>query len=381
VRIGYFGFVNEQDVDLLVVPPSSVNYQPEVSPESKLTTKGLTELRRYTSPASYKIVLRWADISERELARLALIPPSEVVSLINERGRIQQVVIDEPVRSMKKGVSDMDGNMLYTASLNVYPVTKSAANQNVRLRQGSVLDSFKTSKAPRLIEYDPEQPTEPTPANYTAVKESAKSGLPPTMNIGEGIRFTFEELSVDYGRYEYFDVTMDGRIELSYNTSQDFFGWYSHVPIGGALNVTGTLKRYPFSVADDFTVTMLVWPDESLNDGNIIRTSEVGRLFTTSYRNGSFNVTWNNGGVVQNTSVAASPNSYHFLAIQGNNGNLSVELNGVSQSIASSNQTAPTFSTDTTEIGGGSVYIDDLILANSADINVGDIYSWLVRVP
>lgn len=376
MRIGYYGFSDEADVDVLVPPPASVDYQPETLPESILTTSGLVELRRHTTRSSYRMTLRWSDIPERDLARLAVIPPSEVVTLITERGREEFVVIDEPVRAMKAGVTDFDGSMLYTATLNAYPVSKSAASQNLRLRQGSVLDSFQVSKAPVALNWDSPTPPGPDPANYSIIRSSARSGLPPTVNVGEGIRFTFDAMSTDYGRVQYFDVTGDGRIELTNLSPNIYSGWFGHKLNAVSLE-TGVLRRYPFSILDDFTVNFVSWHDASLVDGSVIRAQENNALLSINYTDGEMQVSYNINGSVQSSVFPASPSDYHVLGVQRNNGNLLVYFNGDSQSVTSVVTSAPSGLEDAVILGGGSLYLDDVLFANSDNIDLVATYTWL----
>lgn len=373
MRIGYLGFT--EDADVLIPPPSEVTYAPVTQARQELVTSGLLELRGYTTLASYTLQLRWKDIPERDLSLLAFIPPQETVTLIDQAGKEWLVVFDEPTRAMLSGVSTRDGSPLYSASLNAYPVQVSPLGATPPLQADLRVRTGKVTVPDTLIPRDPPAPPAPTP-QASPIKARAVRGLPPTVEYGEGLRFTFDTFSDEVERGRYYSDDTDGYLELSYLAAQTYAGWYSHVHAG--RSVEALLKRFPWKLDAAWTIGALLFIDADLAAGTLLQGWGPEGMLSVSWAAGTLSLTLTQGGVLYLHTLPLPAGTYAYLGLQYAYGNFRAGLNGVVSPVPSASTPPVTTARTGLVLGGGPAYYDDLLIANSDNVDLAQVYAWLV---
>lgn len=372
MRIGYIGFTEEADV--LIPPPTEVTYVPSTQARREVVTSGLMELRGYTSLSAYAIQLRWKDIPERDLSLLAFIPSKEAVTLIDQARKEWLVVLEEPARSMLSGVSDRDGRPLYSASLTAYPVVFSPLGPSRPMESAVQVRTGKVTVPDSLIPRDPPAPPSPTPA-ASPIKARAVRGLPPTVAYGEGIRFTFDTYSDEVERGRYYSEDTDGYLELDYLANQSYAGWYSHVRLG--VTVQARLKRFPWKVDSAWTIGVLLFVDPALSGGALLQGYGPSAVLYAGWDAGKLAVRLTKGSTFYSATFDLPPGQYAYLGLQYAYGNFKAGLNGSLQSLVP--VVVPPISTDREGlfIGGGPAYFDDLLVVNSDNVDLAQVYAWL----
>lgn len=373
MRIGYLGFT--EDADVLIPPPSEVTYAPATQARQELVTSGLLELRGYATLASYTLQLRWKDIPERDLSLLAFIPPQETVTLIDQAGKERLVVFDEPTRAMLTGVSTRDGSPLYSASLNAHPVQFSPLGASRLLQADVRVRTGKVTVPDAITPRDPPAPPAPTPT-VSPIKARAVRGLPPTVEYGEGLRFTFDTFSDEVERGRYYSDDTDGYLELSYLAPQAYTGWYSHVRAG--RNVEALLKRFPWQLDAAWTIGALLFIDAGLSAGTLLQGWGPEGVLSVSWEAGNLNLTLSQGGVLYFHTLPLPAGTYAYLGLQYAYGNFRAGLGGAMNPVPPAS--TPPLSTARTGLvlGGGPAYYDDLLIANSDNVDLAQVYAWLV---
>lgn len=373
MRIGYLGFAEE--ADLLLPAPSEVTYLPASQVRQEVTTSGLRELRGYTSLAAYTLQLRWRDLPEEYVSLVASIPPNEVVSLIDEAGREWQVVFGEPTRTMLTGVSTREGKPLYSTGLIAFPVASNSVGASRVLETGGQVRSGRLIAPSTLTPRDPVLPPVPSPA-VSPVLARASRGLPPTVRPGEGVRFTFTTFSDEVERGRYYAEDGEGHLELTRLTGPQYQGLYSSV--WNQRLVEARLRRFPWHLDAAWTIGALLFVDGGLFTGRVLWAEGKNSLLQVSWNAGILSVDLALGTSHYRQAWSVPVGTYHYLGLQYSHGVLRAGLAGVMEVVPMFPSYLIETASEGLTIGGGAVYLDDLLIARSDGVDLGQAYRWMV---
>jgi hypothetical protein len=374
MRIGYLGFTEE--ADLLLPAPSEVTYLPASQVRQEVTTSGLRELRGYTHLAAYTLQLQWRDLPEEFVSLVASIPPDEVVTLLDEAGREWQVVFGEPTRTMLTGVSTRDGKPLYSTGLAAYPVISNSAGTSRVLGTGGQVRSGRLVAPETATPRDPVLPPVPSP-EVSPVLARASRGLPPTVRPGEGVRFTFTTFSDEVERGRYYAEDGEGYLELTRLTGPRYQGLYSSV--ANQRLVEARLRRFPWQLDAAWSVGVLLFVDSALTPGRVLWAEGKNALLQVTWDAGLLSLDLALGTIHYRQTWAVPAGEYIYLGLQYSHGVLRAGLAGVLDTVPSFPSHLIETSSEGLVVGGGAVYLDDLLLARTDGVDLAQAYHWMVN--
>lgn len=368
MRIGFIGFTT--DADLLVTPPTSIKYRLPAANRVINTAARSWQFHRLTQQSSLEIQMTWKDIPESELAALAYIPADEIHTLITDTGREYNVILNEPTRSPQP-IYTADGQWVYSASLVAYVVNEYAMGEvssdtppTVRLL--AITNDINAAQR----NYPPAQPT----AAYTPIVPAAANGLPPGVKYGEGMRWTFLTSDTSGNWLRYYSTDADGWFECAATTPL-YKDWYS--PVNNNRLVASVLQRAWFYPDDAWSLGMLVWIDRSYSDGDILLAYSQNRYLHIGHVGDTVYIDYipQDG---QHFAVSETlTGGYDYLWLQYSYGVFQVGFNGVVKTVSPISGQVLT-AEEGVQIGGGGVFIDDLILVQSDQVDMESVRKWLL---
>jgi hypothetical protein len=366
MRIGFRGF--DDTADIVLTPPSRVSYGLSVSTRQLVTASRAIRLRRLADRSGKTLTLSWDALPEKELALLAYLPPDEVHVLRTESGRDLEVVFGEPTRSATKYLT-WDGQMTYAVDLPVFQVNAFTVSEVTPVSPPSQrLLAVATDLTKAAHNWPPQQPT---PA-YTPVHPKAANGLPPGVKPGEGVRFTFKVYDLDT-TLRYYSVDTDGWL-VGQALTPNYADWYSAVQ-DGRLAVS-QLQRAAFYPDQAWSFGMLLWRDGNLASGDILRAAYQNHGLFVYHIDNALYLTYRTANGVTYAWQGTLSGGYQYLYAQMSYGTLVVGLDGDEYTLVPTTTAAGTLS-DGTWLGGGGVYVDDLVLVNSDVVSMPLIRDWL----
>jgi hypothetical protein len=368
MRIGFRGFVN--DADIIITPPSRVTYNLFTSTRQVVTASRAIRLRRIADSNGKTLMLSWDSLPENELALLAFLASDEVHILYTDSGRALEVVFGEPTRNITRYLT-WDGQVTYAVELPVFQVNMFTVSEVTSVSPPSErLLAIPTDLNTASHNWPPQQAT---PA-YTPIHPSTSNGLPPGITFNSGNRFTFKVYALS-NILRYYSV--DGSQWFNApGVTPLYKDWYS--PVQNNRIAVGELQRN-FFVLDNYgwSFGALLCRDISLADGTILRSVSDNNGLSVYHIGDVIYLTYQTANGLIYSWSRTLPSGYHYLYAQMNFGTLTVGFNTIEEVLTPS-ITSPSLLNNGTWIGGGGVFIDDLILVNNGWINMSAVRTWLL---
>src|SRR5690606_7803085 len=213
-------------------------------------------------------------------------------------------------------------------------------------------------RPPMVISRDPMPRPHAHPEEYSPVASNATTDLPPTVEVGEGVRLAFEVLADELGRYRYYSTDTDAYLELRTEAQQEYKGWYSNLVPGEGVTAVSELRRWPFELDTEWSIGILYFRPAGAVNGELLRVLEDDGILVVSAGDDTITVTLNDNGLLQTFQAESAEDEYHYLWLTRSGGLLYGSLDG-EEPVQAVDASAPAVQTSQTGVyvGGSGTFI------------------------